>query len=97
MNLLINQDRPADQKYNKPYHVIDEQWTRLTACDMRTALVNEKLEKTDPTGRMLKPKSGQDRQTDSWTDILLGSVLIHICLSPCHSERDDYGHMITRK
>ena len=45
MNLLINQDRPADQKYNKPYHVIDEQWTRLTACDMRTALVNEKLEK----------------------------------------------------
>ena len=30
MNLLINQDRPADQKYNKLYHVIDEQWTKLT-------------------------------------------------------------------
>ena len=44
MNLLINQDRPADQKYNHLYHVIDEQWTKLTACDMRTALVNEKLE-----------------------------------------------------
>ena len=44
MYLLINQVRPADQKYNKLYHVIDEQWTKQTACDMRTALVNEKLE-----------------------------------------------------
>ena len=44
MNLLINQDRPANQKYNKLYHVTDDQWTKLTACDMRTALVNEKLE-----------------------------------------------------
>ena len=45
MNLLIIQDRPADQKHNKLYNVIDEQWTKLTADDMRTALVNEKLEK----------------------------------------------------
>ena len=44
MNLLINQDRSADQKYNKLYHVIDELWTKLSASDMRTALVNEKLE-----------------------------------------------------
>ena len=26
MNLLIKQDKPADQKYNKLYHDIDEQW-----------------------------------------------------------------------
>ena len=44
MNLLIKQDRPADQKYNKLYYVMDEQWTKLTALDMRTVLVNEKLE-----------------------------------------------------
>ena len=44
MNLLIKQDKPADQKYNKLYHIIDEQWIKQTACDMRTALVNEKLE-----------------------------------------------------
>ena len=45
MNLNIIQDRPGDQKYDKLYHVIDEQWTKLAADDMRTALVNEKLEK----------------------------------------------------
>ena len=44
MNLLMEQDRPADQKYNKLYYVMDEQWTKLTALDMRTVLVNEKLE-----------------------------------------------------
>ena len=53
MNLLIKQDRPADQKYNKLYYVLDEQWTKLTAHDMSSALVNEKLEKqssyTTPT------------------------------------------------
>ena len=41
MNLLIKQDRPTDQKYNKLYYVIDEQWTKLTAHYMRSALVNE--------------------------------------------------------
>ena len=41
MNLLIKQDRPADQKYTKLYYVIDEQWTKLAAHDMRSALVNE--------------------------------------------------------
>ena len=37
MNLLINQVGPADQKYKKLYHDIDEQLTKLTACDMQTA------------------------------------------------------------
>ena len=41
MNLLIKQERPAEQKYNKLYYIMDEQWTKLTAHDMRTALVNE--------------------------------------------------------
>ena len=27
MNLLIKQDKPADQKYNKLYHIIDEQYS----------------------------------------------------------------------
>ena len=44
MNLLIKQDKPADQKCNKLYYVMDEQWTKLTEKDMRTALVNEKSE-----------------------------------------------------
>ena len=45
MNLLIKQDRPTDQKYNKLYYLMDEQWTKLTAHDMRSALVDEKFEK----------------------------------------------------
>ena len=44
MNILIKQNRPADQKYNKFYDVIDEQWLKLTAHDM-SALVNMKLDK----------------------------------------------------
>ena len=41
MDLLINQDRPADEKYNKLYYLMDEQWTKLTEHDMRSALVDE--------------------------------------------------------
>ena len=43
MILLISQDRPADQKYNAFYYILDEQWFNLTAHDMRTALVNAVL------------------------------------------------------
>ena len=42
MDLLINQDKPEDQKCNRLYYVMEEQWTKLTEKDMRTTLVNEK-------------------------------------------------------
>ena len=45
MNLLIKQDRPDDEKYNKLYFLMDDQWTKLTAYDMRSALIDEKQEK----------------------------------------------------
>ena len=45
MNLLIKQDRPDDEKYDKLYYLMDEQWTKLTAYDMRSALIDEKQEK----------------------------------------------------
>ena len=45
MNILIKQDRPTDQKYNKFYYFTDEPWLKLTAHDMRSALVDMKLEK----------------------------------------------------
>ena len=45
MNLLIKQDRPADEKYNKLYYLMDEQLTKLTAHDMKSALIDEKCEK----------------------------------------------------
>ena len=45
MNLLIKQDRTDDEKYNKLYHLRDDQWTKVTAYDMRAALIDEKQEK----------------------------------------------------
>ena len=59
-NLLLKQDRPSDQKYNKLCYVMDEQWTKLMAHDMRPALVNVKLEKpssyTNPTSPYPMPE-----------------------------------------
>ena len=42
--LLISQNRPADQKYNAFYFIMGEQWFKLTAHDMMSALVNAVLE-----------------------------------------------------
>ena len=44
MNLLINKERPADQKCYVLYFILDDQWFNLTAHDMKTALVNARLE-----------------------------------------------------
>ena len=44
MNLLMKQDRPVDENI-KLYYLMDEQWTKLTAHDMRSALIDEKQEK----------------------------------------------------
>ena len=44
MSLLIWQDRPTAQKHNPLYFLSDNQLFKLTAHDMKSALVNEKLE-----------------------------------------------------
>ena len=44
MDVLMNQDKPVDQQCNRLYYVMDEQRIKLTAKDMRTALVNAKSE-----------------------------------------------------
>ena len=44
MNILMKQDRP-DGENNKLYYLMDEQWTKLTAHDMRSALIDDKKEK----------------------------------------------------
>ena len=41
MILLISQDSPADQNYNLFYFILGEQLFKLTAIDMKTALINE--------------------------------------------------------
>ena len=44
MSLLISQHRPDDQKHNPLYFISGNQLFKLTAHDMKSALVNEKLE-----------------------------------------------------
>ena len=44
MSLLISQDRPDAQKHNPLYFISGNQLFKLTAHDMKSALVNEKLE-----------------------------------------------------
>ena len=44
MRLLIRQDRPDAQKHNPLYFISGNQLFKLTAHDMKSALVNEKLE-----------------------------------------------------
>ena len=41
MNLLMKKDRP-DGENNKLYYLMDEQWTKFTAYDTRSALIDEK-------------------------------------------------------
>ena len=41
---LIKQDRPAGQRYNAYYFILDEQWFSQTVHDMRSTLVNAVLE-----------------------------------------------------
>ena len=41
MNLLMKQDK-LDGENNKLYYLMDEQWSKLTAHDMRSALIDEK-------------------------------------------------------
>ena len=44
MSLLIRQDRPNAQKHNLLYFIAGNQLFKLTAHDIKSALVNEKLE-----------------------------------------------------
>ena len=47
MSLLISQDRPDAQKHNPLYFISGNQLFKLTAHDMKSALVNENLEIMD--------------------------------------------------
>ena len=44
MILLICQDRPAEQNYHPTHFIKDEQLFKLTAIDLKTALINEMIE-----------------------------------------------------
>ena len=48
MYLLVKRERPVDQKCNILYLLLDDQWSNLTAHDMKTALVNAGMEHHEP-------------------------------------------------
>ena len=54
MILLICLDRHADQNYNLFYFILGEQLFKLTAIDLKTALINEMFETLDPR-QLLEP------------------------------------------
>ena len=62
MNLLIRQDRPNSQKHNPLYFISGNQLFTVTAHDMKSILVNEKLENhgsqkfSSKRGKVVKPK-----------------------------------------
>ena len=62
MSLLIRQDRPNDQKHNPLYFISGNQLFKLTADEMKCALVKEKLENhgsqsySSKRVKMIKPK-----------------------------------------
>ena len=62
MSLLIRQDRPNAQKHNLLYFISGNQLFKLTAHDMKSALVNDKLEKhgsqkySSKRVKLIKPK-----------------------------------------
>ena len=59
MILLICQDRPADQNYHPTHFIKGEQLFKLTAIDVKTALINEMFEnpRSKTTFRALMYKS----------------------------------------
>ena len=48
MYLLIKRERPVDQKCNVLYFLLDDQWFKLTAHDLKTTLVNAGMEYHEP-------------------------------------------------
>ena len=46
--VLIQRERPIDQKCNVLYFLLDDQWFNLTANDMKTTLVNGGMEYHEP-------------------------------------------------
>ena len=58
MILLICQDIPADQNYHPTHFIEGEQLFKLTAIDLKTALINEMFEnpKSKTTSRVLMNK-----------------------------------------
>ena len=69
ISLLISQDRPDSQNCNLLYFISGNQLFKLTAHDMKTAMVNEKLEnhgsqtKSSKRVKVVNPKSSDTPST----------------------------------
>ena len=78
MTLLISQHRPSDQIYNLLHFILGEQLFKLTAIDMKTALINEMLENSRPK---TTPRALQSMITSASSSASMRSP-IHLELAP---------------
>ena len=62
MNLLFKQERPAEQKYNRLYYIMDEQWTKLTAHGAHSPLLCFIHEKGNFSYALHKPHDQKELQ-----------------------------------
>ena len=80
MSLLIRQDRPDAQKHNLLYFISGNQLFRLTAHNMKSALINEKLENhgsqknSSKRVKMIKPKPSWTSSTLCFGEPTLGNL-----------------------
>ena len=111
MILLIKKDRPADQKHNAFHFILGEQWFKLTAHDMRAALVSDTLENhtsqttpATPMSNFTSPSSSASiRSPMNWIlasfkkGIKYGAPAYPIMRNECHFDKFQKDLFITAK
>ena len=78
MCLLIQRERPVDQKCNVLYFLLDDQWFNLTARDMKETLVSTGMEYHEP---QIIPETSLPNSTSPPFPVLMRSP-IHLELTP---------------
>ena len=80
MTLLIHKEKPANQKCDVLYFILDDQWFNLTALDMKTVLINAGLEYHEP---QTTPGTSLPNSTSPQSPASMRPI--HLELTPCES------------
>ena len=86
MNLLISQDRPDHQKHNLSYFISGNQLFKLTAHDMKSSLINEKLENHGSqtySSKRVKVVNRNPTETPSTVPTTLQASCVHTFFPEC--------------
>ena len=80
MTLLIHKEKPANQKCDVLYFILDDQWFNLTALDMKTVLINAGLQYHEP---QTTPGTSLPNSTSPQSPASMRPI--HLELTPCES------------